>query len=70
MRTPEQLTIDAWDAIDQLTASGQAKLPSGVVIVPEPKTVVDLLKWLASLQGRPRKTPKALDDWAPQETKI
>ena len=69
MRTPEELTRDAWRTIDDLTASGQAKLPGGKVITPDDKVIVDLFKWLAQLQGKPRKTPRAMDDWKPQETK-
>lgn len=68
-RTPEQLTQDAWLAIDEATHSGKVTLPSGLVIVPEAKTLLDLFKWLAQFQGKPKKTPKAMDDWKPPETK-
>ena len=68
-RTPEQLTQDAWLAIDEATQSGKVTLPSGLVIVPEAKTLLDLFKWLAQFQGKPKKTPKAMDDWKPPETK-
>jgi len=81
-RTPEQLTKAAWDALDEFTRTGQITLPSGGgqdgasprVVFPEKddptcKTLVDVFKWLAQLQGKPKKTPKAMDDWKPAETK-
>lgn len=68
MRTPDQLTKGAWEVIDSLMEKGSAVLPSGKVLAPEDKVLVDLARWLANLQGRPKKTPKAMDDWKPQET--
>lgn len=68
-RTPEQLTEQAWQVLDKLAEAGRATLPSGKVIIPEDKTLVDIFKWLATLQGKPHKTPRAMDDWAPKETK-
>lgn len=68
-RTPEQLAEGAWQAIDDLTRDGLTQLPGGAVVQPEPKVIVDLFKWLAQQQGRPRKAPKAMDDWKPPETK-
>ena len=68
-RTPEELTRDAWAVIDDLTRDGTAKLPGGKALIPDDKVIVDLFKWLAQLQGKPKKTPRAMDDWKPQETK-
>lgn len=73
-RTPEQLTKDAWKALDEFTRTGKMTLPSGKVVVPDKddptaKTLVDVFKWLAQFQGKPKKTPRAMDDWKPQETK-
>ena len=73
-RTPEELTKAAWEALDEFTRTGRITLPSGKVTAPEKddptcKTLVDVYKWMAQLQGKPRKTPKAMDDWRPAETK-
>lgn len=68
-RTPEQLTQAAWDAINELTYNGKVTLPGGQAVIPEAKTLVDVFKWLAQFHGKPRKTPKAMDDWRPSETK-
>lgn len=68
-RTPEELTAASWAALDEATRTGQITLPDGTVVVPEAKTLVDIFKWLAAFQGKPKKTPKAMDDWKPKETK-
>lgn len=68
-RSPEELTQAAWEAINELTYTGRIVLPNGAPILPEAKTVIDVFKWLAQFQGKPKKTPKAMDDWKPPETK-
>lgn len=73
-RTPEQMSKDAWQALDEFTESGKITLPDGSVIVPDAKDptakiLVDTFKWLAMFQGKPKKTPRAMDDWKPAETK-
>lgn len=68
-RDPAKLVEDAWEALDELTSAGKATLPGGRVLAPDDKVLVTLLQWLASREGRPKKTPKAFDDWKPPETK-
>lgn len=81
-RTPEELTRAAWTGLDEFTRTGQITLPAGGgqdgesprVISPNKedptcRVMVDVFKWLAQLQGKPRKTPKAMDDWHPKETR-
>ena len=48
---------------------GTITLPEGPLVAPDSKVIVDVFKWLATLQGRPKKGPKAMDDWKPRETK-
>ena len=70
MRQPAELTEAAWEALDELVRTGSFHLAENPVAQkPETKTVVDVLKWLATLQGKPKKGPKAMDDWQPKETK-
>ena len=68
-RTPEQLTKDAWVAMDELTSTGVITLPNGTKVAPDAKVIVDTFKWLAQFSGKPKKTPKAMDGWSPRETK-
>ena len=68
-RTPEELTEAAWQALDELTMKGTITLPEGPLVAPDSKVIVDVFKWLATLQGRPKKGPKAMDAWKPRETK-
>ena len=81
-RTPEELTKAAWAGLDEFTRTGKITLPSGGgqdgtkphVIEPDKedptcKVIVDVFKWLAQLQGKPKKTPRAMDGWTPKETK-
>ena len=69
MRTPEELTEAAWQALDELTLTGKVQLPEGPLVAPDSKVIIDVFKWLATLQGKPKKGPKAMDDWKPKETK-
>ena len=73
-RTPEELTRAAWRALDEFTKCGKITLPNGKVLIPDSedptcKLALDTFKWMAQLQGKPKKTPKAMDDWKPQETR-
>lgn len=82
-RSPEELTKQAWAYLDEFTRTGKITLPQGGgrdgtephVIMPDKddptcRLVVDVCKWLGQLQGKPKKTPRALDDWQPKETKV
>ena len=68
------MTKDAHEALDEFTRTGRVTLPSGQVVVPDAKDptakmLVDVFRWLVQFQGKPKKTPKAMDDWKPAETK-
>lgn len=81
-RSPEELSKAAWANLDEFMRTGKITLPSGGgqdglrprLIEPDKedptcKVMVDVCKWLAQLQGKPKKTPKSMDDWAPRESK-
>ena len=81
-KTPEDLAKQAWGYLEEFLDSGKITLPSGGgprgtdprVIEPDKedptcRVMVDACKWLGQLQGKPKKTPKAMDDWRPPETK-
>ena len=81
-RTPEDLTRQAWSYLDEFMRTGKITLPEGggkdglepLLIQPDKedptcRLMVDACKWLGQLQGKPKKTPRALDDWKPKETK-
>ena len=81
-RTHEELTKEAWARLDEFTLTGRITLPKGAgpdgesarVVKPDKddptcKVLVDVFKWLAQFQGKPKKVPRAMDDWAPKVTK-
>ena len=81
-RTPEELTKAAWESLDEFTRTGAITLPEGGgndgtkprVVAPEKddptcRVLVDVFKWLAQFQGKPKKVPRAMDDWTPKVTK-
>lgn len=73
-RTPEELNQLAWSKIDEFTRTGRLTLESGDVLIPDKedpacRLALDVFKWLAQLQGKPRKTPRAMDGWSPKVTK-
>ena len=83
VRTPEELSKQAWAYLDEFMRAGQITLPQGggkegkepLVIRPDKedptcRVMVDACKWLGQLQGKPKKTPRAMDGWAPKETKV
>lgn len=73
-RTPEELTKAAWAAIDEFTTDGVITLPGGKVLTPDKedptcKLALDVFKWLAQVQGKPKKVAKAMDNWKPPVTR-
>lgn len=81
-RTPDELSKQAWAYLDEFLRSGKITLPEGGgadgklprLIEPDKedptcRVMVDACKWLGQLQGKPKKTPKAMDNWVPPETK-
>ena len=82
-RTPEDLSRQAWANLDEFMRRGSITRPEGAgpdgtlprVIAPEKddptcRVLVDVCKWLGQLQGKPKKTPKAMDNWKPPETRV
>lgn len=72
-RTPEELTAAAWKAIAEFTSQGKITLPSGRVLIPDKddpscKYALDIFKWLAQVQGKPKKVARAMDNWKPPVT--
>ena len=81
-RDPVELTRQAWEYLDEFMRTGKITVPEGGgpdgkqsrVVIPDKedptaRVLVDVCKWLGQLQGKPKKTPRAMDDWKPAETK-
>lgn len=73
VRTPEEMTRAAWRALDEFTLTGRITLHTGLVLVPDKedpacRLALDVFKWLATLQGKPKKVARAMDDWRPKVT--
>mgnify|MGYP001612421343 FL=1 len=82
LRDTQALAKQAWGYIEEFLDSGAITLPQGGgkdgteprTVSPDKedptcKVMIDVCKFLGQLQGKPRKTPKAMDDWHPRETK-
>mgnify|MGYP003394466988 CR=1 FL=1 len=81
-RTPDEMSRQAWAYVDECLDSGRITLPKGggpqrdlpQAVAPDKddptcRLMLDTCKWLGQLQGKPKKTPKAMDNWIPPETK-
>ena len=81
MRTPEELTKVAWANLDEFMRTGKVTLPAGggqdgtapKQVAPDKndptcRELLDVSWKLANLQGKPKKVPRAMDDWKPKVT--
>ena len=81
-RTPDILAKQAWSYVDEFMQTGRITLPTGSgpqrdlprVVEPDKddptcRVMIDVCKWLGQLQVKPKKTPRAMDNWTPPETK-
>ena len=81
-RDVQSMARQAWGYIEEFLDSGAITLPKGGgkggieprVVSPDKedptcKVMIDVCKFLGQLQGKPKKTPKAMDDWVPRDTK-
>lgn len=70
MRSPDDLTDEAWVRIDEALTSGTMTLDNGTVVKLNPIDMVRLVQWLASRKGKQREFVAAPDDFVLQETKV
>ena len=68
-KTPDELSEDAWALITEAMTRGTFTLPSGAVIPLEPKDMVKIAQWLATVKAKHPRLVNAPEDFVPKDTR-